>query len=67
MHHNKNREEEKVCIFLLTCGLTRAIHLKLLSHQTADEFKRALKRLIARRGSPEKVYSDNAKTYVAAS
>lgn len=56
MHHNKNREEEKACIFLLTCGLTRAIHLKLLSHQTADEFKRALKRLIARRGCPETIY-----------
>jgi hypothetical protein len=31
-----------------------------------DEFIPTLKRLIARKGRPEKIYSDNAKTFVAA-
>ena len=53
MHRNKNRVEEKPYILLFTCGLTRAIHLELLPDQAADEFKRALNRLIARRRFPE--------------
>jgi hypothetical protein len=32
---------------------------------STEEFMRSLKRVIARRGKPEKVYSDNAKTFVA--
>ena len=39
----------------------------MLSNQTKEEFIRALKRLIAKRGCPEKIYFDNAKTFVAAS
>ena len=39
----------------------------MLPNQTKEEFIRALKRLIARRGCPETIYSDNAKTVVAAS
>ena len=39
----------------------------MLPDQTKEEFIRALKRLIARRGCPETIYSDNAKTFVAAS
>ena len=31
-----------------------------------NEFLRSLKRLIARRGRPEKIYSDNGKTFVGA-
>jgi hypothetical protein len=33
---------------------------------STEEFMRSLKRVIARRGKPEKIYSDNAKTFVAA-
>ena len=39
----------------------------MLPDQTKEEFIRALKRLIARRRCPETIYSDNAKTFVAAS
>ena len=41
--------------------------LDVLSNQTTQEFIYALKRLITRRGRPKLIYSDNAKTYVAAS
>jgi hypothetical protein len=33
---------------------------------TTEECIRSLKRLIARRGRPDKIYSDNGKTFVAA-
>ena len=67
MYCNRNKGEKKAYIILFTCSLTRAIHLELLPDQTTNEFIRALNRLIARRGCPETIYSDNAKTYVAAS
>ena len=43
------------------------MHLELLQDQTKEEFIRALKRLIVRRGCPQTIYSDNAKILVAAS
>ena len=52
---------------LFTCSLTRAVHLEILPNQTTQEFIQALKRLIARRGRPKVIYSDNAKTFEKAS
>ena len=67
MHHAKKKIEKKSYILLFTGSLKRAIHLELLPDQTKEEFIRALKRLVARRGCPETIYSNNAKTFVAAS
>ena len=50
---SKNREGN-ACIVLYACGLTRTLYLELT------------KALIARKGRPEKVYSGNSKTFVAA-
>ena len=61
----KNRER-KSYILLYTCSLSRAIHLELLPDQTTTEFIHSLKKFIARRGRPRKIYSDNGKTFVAA-
>ena len=63
---NKKRDG-KAYILLFACSLTRAIHLELLSSQTTEEFIKAFKQFIARRGRPQKVYSDNGKSFVAAS
>ena len=52
---------------LFACSLTRAIHLELLTSQTTEEFIKSFKRFIARRGRPQKVYSDNGGSFVAAS
>ena len=62
----KGRRKEK-CLLLISCSLSRAIHLEVLSNQTIQEFIYALKRLITRKGRPKLIYSDNTKTYVAAS
>ena len=54
-------------LLLFTCSLSRAIYSEVLPNQTTQEFIHALKRLIARRGRPKVIYSDNAKTFVATS
>ena len=57
----KGGKETKVYI-LFTCSLIRAMHIELLPNQSTKEFIMALKRIIARRGRPYGIYSDNAKT-----
>ena len=63
----KSKKEIKVYIPLFTCGISRAVHLEVLPNQTTGEFIKALKQLIARRGRPQVIYSDNARTFVLAS
>ena len=50
---------------LSACSLTRAVHLKLLPNQTAEEFILYLKWLIMRKGHPRKIYSYNKQSFVA--
>ncbi|XP_071057047.1 uncharacterized protein [Onthophagus taurus] len=53
-----------VCVFV--CFSTKAVHLELLSDLTCKTFLNSLKRFVARRGLPQQLYSDNARTFVAA-
>lgn len=61
------KKEGKAYILLFKCSLTRAVHLELLADQTTEGFTKCLKRFIARRGRPMKIYSDNGRSFVAAS
>ena len=63
----ENRETLKAYIIIFTCAATRAVHLKLCKDQTAEEFQHALKEFVARRGTPNLLVSDNAKTFHATS
>ena len=65
MYKKGNSKQNKSYMLLFTCSLSRAIDLELVPNQTTEEFITTFKRLIARRGAPEKIYSDNAKTFVA--
>ncbi|XP_067016654.1 uncharacterized protein [Acropora muricata] len=56
----------KVYICLFTGGSTRAIHIELTPSLTTQAFIRCLRRFVARRGFPELIISDNAKTFKAA-
>ena len=56
-----SKKEGNANIILYACSLTRGLYLELLPNQETEEFLRSLKRLIARRGGPQKIYSDNAK------
>ena len=67
MCKTKEMRDIKAYLLLFTCSLTRVVHLEILPNQTTQEFTQALKRLIARRGRPKVIYSDNAKTFEKAS
>ena len=62
----KPKKEKKAYVALYSCSLIRGVFLELLPSLETGEFIKSLKRLIARRGRPSKVYSDNGKTFVAA-
>ena len=59
--------EGKAYILLFACSLTRAVYINIVTDMTIDQFMVCLKEFIARRGRPNKIYTDNAKTFVAAS
>ena len=59
------KTEGKAYILLYCCSLTRAVYLDLMPNQTFEEMILSFQRFIARRGRPEKIYSDNAKTFHA--
>ena len=57
---------QKVYVLLFTCCSVRAVHLELATDLSVDVFIRCLRRFAARRGLPELIISDNAKTFKAA-
>ena len=58
---------KKFYILLFTCAVVRAVHLELTDSMSLYDCLLAVRRFIARRGLPSVFYSDNAKTFVAAS
>ena len=59
-------QNRKAYLAFYSCSLIRSLFLEVLPKMATNEFLRSLKRLIARRGRPEKIYSDNGKTFVGA-
>ena len=67
LKYRKNAKTEgKAYVLLYACSLTRALFLDLLPNLETKEFLASFKRFIARRGRPQKVYSDNGRTFVGA-
>ena len=66
IHCKVKTKQTKTYILFFPCRITSAVHIELLPNENTSEFIKAFKKLIARRGSPNIVYSGNAKTYVAA-
>ncbi|XP_036143404.1 uncharacterized protein LOC118645802 [Monomorium pharaonis] len=62
----RNSRNHKAYVAAFVCFSTKAVHLELVSDLTTDAFIASLRRLIARRGRPERMYSDNATTFVGA-
>ena len=62
----KIKQEGKAYILVYSCGLTRDIYLDLMPNQETAAFLRTLKKFIAHRGRPERIYSDNGRTFVGA-
>ena len=59
--------QNKVYLALVTCGVSRALHLELVPDLSTETFLRCFKRFVSRRGVPSLVVTDNAKTLKAAS
>lgn len=53
-------------ISLFVCMSTKALHLEHVSDMSTKTFLNALRRFIARRGKPNKIYSDNGKRFIGA-
>ena len=60
------KTQGKVYVTLFACSLRRAIYLELTKMMETSEFLRTLKCVIARKGRPNKIYSDNTGTFAAA-
>ena len=60
------QREGKAYVLVYACSLTRGIYLDLLPNlETADCLK-SMRQFIACRGRPERIYSDNGRTFVGA-
>ncbi|XP_037868119.1 uncharacterized protein LOC119628748 [Bombyx mori] len=57
------RRHEKRWVALFTCLTVRSIHLELVHDLTTSSVLMSLRRLIARRGCPSIIFSDNATTF----
>lgn len=53
----------KMYICLLTCAVTRAVHLELVWDLTTESFVNAFRRFLTAHGICKTIYSDNAKTF----
>ena len=53
-------------IAVFVCLVFKAIHIEVVSDLTTDAFLACLRRFIARRGLPTRVYSDNGSNFVGA-
>lgn len=65
-HVKRGRSLVKRYGVLFTCLNLRAIHIEVAHSMDTSSFVEALRRFIARRGSPEEIRSDNGGNFVAA-
>lgn len=54
---------KKAWICLFTCAVYRALHLELLTSLSTEDFLLALRRFVARRGRPSRIYSDQGTNF----
>lgn len=58
------KDGQKAWICLFTCAVVRAIHLELVQSLSTEDFLMALRRFIARRGRPVRIYSDQGTNFI---
>ncbi|XP_058816672.1 uncharacterized protein LOC131679946 [Topomyia yanbarensis] len=61
------RTNQKRWVALFTCLTVRAVHLEVVYSLTTEACKLAVRRFIARRGSPLEIYSDMGTNFIGAS
>ena len=62
--HGRGEAKRYGCVF--TCLTTRAIHIEMIKSLETDSFLNGLRRFMARRGHPRKLWSDNGTNFVGA-
>ncbi|XP_039762492.1 uncharacterized protein LOC120635541 [Pararge aegeria] len=60
------RKTDKRWVALYTCLTTRAVHLEIATSLSADNMILTLRRMIARRGTPKTMFSDNGTNFIGA-
>ena len=60
------RKKEKRCGVLFTCFSRRAVHLEIAHSLDTDSCFIAARRMMARRGRPANIWSDNGNNFVGA-
>ncbi|XP_058827460.1 uncharacterized protein LOC131687395 [Topomyia yanbarensis] len=60
------RSNVKRWVALFTCLSIRAVHLEVVHSLSTESCKMAIRRFVARRGSPSEIYSDNATNFLGA-
>ena len=65
-YRKTKKSEGKAYIILYACSLSRALYIELLPSLETQDFLQSVKGFIARRGRPQKFYSDNGRTFVGA-
>ncbi|XP_042860480.1 uncharacterized protein LOC122246179 [Penaeus japonicus] len=58
--------DKKFYVLLFTCGVVKAIHLELTESLSSYDCMLAIRKFVARRGLPNVIFSDNARTFMAA-
>ena len=58
--------DSKVYICLLTCGLSRAVHLEVITDLSTETFLQAFCRFVSRKSLPSVMISDNASMFESA-
>lgn len=67
MMAKRGRRAVKRYGIIFTCFSTRAIHLELIEDMSTDSALNAIRRFIARRGTPEEIYADNGGNFIGTS
>uniref|UniRef100_A0A8R1E5E5 Integrase catalytic domain-containing protein n=1 Tax=Caenorhabditis japonica TaxID=281687 RepID=A0A8R1E5E5_CAEJA len=60
-------EKGKAYGCILTCAVTRLVHIEIVQDESTTSFIQAIRRFIALRGIPKRIISDNAPTFVLGS
>ena len=64
LHYKIAKNEDGKCyVLIFTCAASRAVHLEVTKHQTAEGFQRKLNASVTRRTRPRMIVSDNAQTF----
>ncbi|MCP3668459.1 MAG: transposase family protein [Gammaproteobacteria bacterium] len=60
---SRKEEPEKRWICIFTCLAIRAVHLEVVKDLSTESFLHTVQRFISRRGTPEKIISDNFSSF----